>query len=1221
MSAPQELQPLTFPLSGVRLVEASAGTGKTYTIALLYVRLVLGHGVVEGGRGALNPPEILVVTFTRAATSELRERIRARLGEAAACFEDETPIQGGWDPLLVVLRADYPPATWAGCARRLRLAAEWMDEAAVETIHGWCHRMLREHAFDSDSLFTQELVADQRALLAEVTRDYWRVHLAPLSLVEARELFDCWPDYNRLARGVERLFRQVGLLEDPGPFAAILDERSAIRAELGAVKRRFGTWIGPMRAMLDEAVAGKRVNGLKIQARYYGPWLEALGRWCADPEELFPALTEAAWWRLTPGGLNEAWKVGSPPDHPAWEAIVELRATQARWEGVCRRLWVHAAIWVAARFAAAKQGLAVMEFDDVLTRLESGLNGAGGARLAGLIRRQFPVALIDEFQDTDPVQYRIFAAIYRDLDGCRDGTALVLIGDPKQAIYAFRGADIHTYLSARRVLTGRIHTLGRNFRSSAAMVAAVNRVFADAEARVGAGAFLHRRGEEDPIPFHPVVAQGREARFEVEETPQPAMTLAVSDGPRPWLADACASAMVRLLELGRSNRAGFRDGVGALVPLLPSDMAVLVRSRAEYGLMRAALARRGVRCVYLSDQESVFASPCAVELRHWLAACAAPEDSRLLRTAMATATLGVSWLEIDALARDERLLEQRMRQFAGFKSCWRRQGVLPMLRRMMHEFGVPARLLHGSLEGERSGERLLTDLLHLAELLGRWEADGEGELAVIRLLDEALREAGEGAREAGERLTRLESDANLVRIVTVHKSKGLEYPLVFLPFAGSCRPLGKGDLPARLHDDEGVESLLMTADETLLARLDFERLREETRQLYVALTRARHAVWVGVGVEKGFEKSALSRLLGVAAEKGWTAETLMSHLARFEEGDGAIRILPTPEPTTQRFGADQDGAAVGPARQARRRVRDGWWMASYSALLASSAGGGVESLESAGEARFRELALERDQRARAPSEGMSPEPGMTGLHPFPRGARAGTVLHELLAWCGGRGFGAAGADAEGVRAEVARRLNPRGWSAWIDPLSAWLTRFLATPLPLDGLGSEVSLSDLETWQVELEFWLAVERLPVAGLDRWLRATIEPGCERPTLADRTLQGMLKGFMDLVFEHGGRYYLIDYKSTWLGPDDAACTPEAMRAAILHARHDLQGVLYLYALHRLLSVRLVDYDPARHLGGALFLFLRGLDTPARGIWRLEATPAMLAVLDGWFGQTPEG
>ncbi|MBF0418363.1 MAG: UvrD-helicase domain-containing protein, partial [Magnetococcales bacterium] len=769
------------------------------------VRLVLGHGAGEGGRGALNPPEILVVTFTRAATSELRERIRARLSEAATCFDDERPGEERWDPSLLALRAEYDHAVWPGCARRLRLAAEWMDEAAVETIHGWCHRMLREHAFDCDTLFTQELVVDQGALLTEMVQDYWRVHLAPLSYADSLDLFDCWPDFKRLHREVARRFRHVEMLAEPESFAAILEGRKEIRQEILGIKQAFGLWIGAMRAMLDEAVAGKQVYGQKIQARFYGPWLETLARWCEDPEALFPELSEAAWWRLTPGGLAEAWKVGQPPDHPAWEGIVALRASQARWDGVCRHFWGHAAHWVAARYAQKKRELAVMEFDDVLTRLASALHGPSGSRLAGVIRRQFPVALIDEFQDTDPVQSRIFAAIYRDLTGDADGTALVLIGDPKQAIYAFRGADLHTYLRARRTLTGRIHTLGRNFRSSASMVAAVNRLFIAAERRSGPGAFLHRQGEEDPIPFHPVAAQGHDGGFEVGGAAHPAMILAWSDLPGADMAERCASVMVALLRQGLEHRAGFRGADGGWRSLVPSDLAVLVRSRVEYRMIRVALARRGVRCVYLSDQESVFASPCARELRYWLAACAAPEDIALLRTALATATLGVSWLEIDALSRDERLLEVRMRQFSGFKGVWQRQGVLPMLRRMLHEFGVAERLLNAPVDEERSGERLLTDLLHLAEILGQWEVDGAGELVLIRLLDEALEDAREGAREAGELLTRLESDADLVRIVTVHKSKGLEYPLVFLPFAGSCRPVGTRDLPLVWNDESDVK--------------------------------------------------------------------------------------------------------------------------------------------------------------------------------------------------------------------------------------------------------------------------------------------------------------------------------------------------------------------------------------------------------------------------------
>ncbi|MEO5347326.1 MAG: exodeoxyribonuclease V subunit beta [Magnetococcus sp. YQC-9] len=1218
MSLPTELHPLSYPLIGNRLIEASAGTGKTYTIAFLYLRLVLGHGAGQEARAPLTPPEILVVTFTRAATRELRERIRSRLAEAAACFRAEGMDEAGWDPLLCALRADYPIDAWSGAARRLQLAAEWMDEAAVETIHGWCQRMLNEHAFEGGSLFNRELAADLQPLSTEVIRDYWRIHVVPLSLADASGLLDCWPDFDRLQCEVERLFRRVELLAPAEPLEAILAERRQAWLRLAQLKGSFARWLPEMRALLDEAVARKWVNGRKVRTGYYLPWLEALEAWRLDADLAFPAWSDAAWRRLTPEGLADAWNVGDPPAHPAFAGVLRLYDELVGWRTICHKLWMHAARWVAERFKSEKERLARLEFDDVLTHLEAGLRGVNGEKLAGLIRRQFPVALIDEFQDTDPVQYRIFSEIYRDPDGTRDQTALVLIGDPKQSIYAFRGADIHTYLTARRLLAGRIQTLGCNFRSSAGMVAAVNRLFAAAEERVGPGAFLHRQGEGDPIPFQPVAARGRSDRLEVDGEPYPAMTLAWSGESRDWMAEACASEMVRLLRLGGEGRAGFRAATGELTPLDPSDLAVLVGGRAEYRRMRAALMRRGVRSVYLSDQESVFASPCALELFHWLAACAAPEDTRLLRTAMATATLGVAWLEIDALARDERLLEARIRQFVGYREIWRRQGVLPMLRRLLHEFGVSARLLAGGGAGERSGERLLTDLLHLAELLGEREAEGGGESALLRFLDEALREAEEGAREESERLTRLESDAGLVRIVTVHKSKGLEYPLVFLPFAGSCRPVGTRDLPLVWNDESGGKRLIFTADEALMARLEFERLREESRRLYVALTRARHAVWVGVGVEKGFSASALHRLLGAA--EGEDAKAIAARLATLDRADGTIQLIPAAEPNSVRFVSEANATLHTAARQARRRVRDPWWQASYSALLVGPGSGAAvvsETPESPGEARFRELALEQAGWQLAAADNAVADLVESGLHPFPRGTKAGSLLHDLLAWCGLRGFARVARDAVPLREEVARRLTARGWSAWIEPLCDWLERFITTPLVLsDASGVTCRPADLEHYQVEMEFLLAIEHLPVSRLDQWVRATIEPGQERPPLQGRALHGLLKGFMDLVFEHQGRYYLIDYKSTWLGPDAAAYTPEAMRAEMLHARHELQGVLYLYALHRQLRARLVDYQPERHLGGALFLFVRGLETEGQGIYRLRPTPGMMADLDALFG-----
>ena len=267
------LDALRFPLHGSRLIEASAGTGKTYTIAALYVRLVLGHG--NDGESAyaraLNPPEILVVTFTEAATQELRERIRRRLAEAAACFLSDPQDEGG-DELLRELRADYPAAAWPACARKLQLAAEWMDEAAVSTIHGWCNRMLREHAFDSDSLFTQALEADQSELFGEVVRDYWRTFMAPLDTLSVTEVLPWWPGPDALQGDLRALVDHAGLLADAGEPARVLPAARAERLRrLAELKAPWAAWVDELQEILDAAVAAKCVSGRKLQARFYRP--------------------------------------------------------------------------------------------------------------------------------------------------------------------------------------------------------------------------------------------------------------------------------------------------------------------------------------------------------------------------------------------------------------------------------------------------------------------------------------------------------------------------------------------------------------------------------------------------------------------------------------------------------------------------------------------------------------------------------------------------------------------------------------------------------------------------------------------------------------------------------------------------------------------------------------------------------------------------------------
>lgn len=1218
---PIALDPLAFPLSGSRLIEASAGTGKTFTIALLYLRLVLGHGVER----ALTPPEILVVTFTEAATKELRERIRARLAEAADCFHADPATLGATQPgedLLHDLRAHYAPEDWPSCARRLQLAAEWMDEAAVSTIHGWCNRMLREHAFDSGSLFNQDLQADTTELLDEVVRDYWRSFMVPLDMEAVAEVRQWWKDPAGLRASLYKIVEHAGLLEPAEAPGRVLGQKLAERQRmLDKLKTPWSAWADELQALLDKAVADKVVDGRKIQARYYRPWLDALRAWTQDPRVHRPDL-KTGWERLTPEGMAEAWKKGEPPAHPALEGMVVLRVALDRLPDARNDILRHAARWVAGRFDAEQQRRAQMGFNDLLTRLDVALRGPNGERLAERIRQAFPVALIDEFQDTDPVQYRIFDTVYRVADN-RPETSIILIGDPKQAIYAFRGADIHTYLHARRDCADRLYTLGRNYRSTHAMVEASNRCFAYAEAReAGDGAFLFRDARANPVPFLPAEAQGRKDRLEVDGASIPALNLrwlAANDNGKATtkgdylarMAASCASEMVRLLQLGQAGRAGFRED-GAWHPLQPKHLAVLVNTRSEAEAIRGALAARGVRSVYLSDRDSVFQTPQAVELEHWLVACAEPDEPRLLRAALATPTLGLGWDELDRLNQDELAWEARVLQFRALRETWRRQGVLPMLRRLLNEFEAPSRLLRPE---RLDGERILTDLLHLAELLQQASSLLEGEHALIRHLAEQRQEAARGVAGAGgdARQIRLESDADLVQVVTVHKSKGLEYPLVFLPFACTWKAVEKDDLPLKYHDEAGRLHVALEADDAMLERADRERLGEDLRKLYVALTRARHATWAGLAPLAGLEGSAFGYLL--AGGEPIAPADLGDRLAALRGDCPSIHVAPAPEASDERFAAMTADSLPGAARESVRAVREHWWIASYSALK-TAAEGQAAVAETPAEDIFHEarqlpaMAIELEPVAR-------PAPG--SLHAFLRGAEAGTFLHDLLEWAAGEGFARVAHDPALLRDAIARRCAVRGWEGWIDMLVDWMLALLHAPMALPATpGSavtSVSLAGLASVRAEMEFWIAARSVDTQVVDRQVCAHTLDRAARPTLLPGRLNGMLKGFIDLVFEHEGRYYVADYKSNWLGPVDAAYTPEVMRAAILEARYDLQYVLYLLALHRLLKARLPGYDYDRHVGGAVYLFLRGCHAPGQGVHADRPPRELIESLDRLF------
>jgi exodeoxyribonuclease V beta subunit len=1208
---------LAFPLRGSQLIEASAGTGKTFTISALYLRLVLGHGAESSGFGReLLPPQILVVTFTDAATKELRERIRTRLAEAARFFRDETPAP---DSLIAELREEYLPEQWSGCANRLDIAAQWMDEAAVSTIHSWCQRMLREHAFDSGSLFTQTLETDHSDLLGEVLRDYWRLFCYPMQGDALNWVRGNWGGPAALLPRVRGLFAsERDSVEGKEPaelITACLQERRAALLEL---KMPWRQWADELLAICHQGVASKSVDGRKMQARYFEPWFEKIRAWAED-ESLEQLDIGTGFSRLTPEGMAEAWK-GEVPSHPGLDAMPGLKASLDGLPTPDAAVLQHAAQWVGTRFEEEKRRRAEMGFDDMLLRLDAALQSDGGERLATLIREQFPVALIDEFQDTDPVQYRIFESIYRIEDNNPE-CGLFLIGDPKQAIYAFRGADIYTYLRARQATAGRLHTLGTNFRSSHGMVRAVNHVFERAESReLGRGAFLFReKNGENPVPFLPVESQGRKEVLHIDGQVVPALNIwhLSADQPlsgavyRQQLAAACASEITALLNGGQQGRAGFIQDGKDFRGLLPADIAILVRDGKEAQAVRGELSARGVRSVYLSDKDSVFAAQEAHDLLTWLKACAEPDVERPLRAALACITLNLSLAELERLNQDELAWEARVMQFRHYRELWRKQGVLPMLRRLLHDFQLPQTLIMRS-----DGERVLTNLLHLSELLQQAAAELDGEQALIRHLSEHLALSGQAGEE---QILRLESDEQLVKVVTIHKSKGLEYPLVFLPFICSAKPVDGSRLPLHYHDATGKAQVTLKPTAELIVQADDERLAEDLRLLYVALTRAQHACWLGVtDLKRGnnnssvLHLSALGYLLGGGAPLAEPAG-LKRWLEDLQQDCAALNYGEMPEATVEHYHPPRNDATLLAPLIPKRKASENWWIASYSALrIGDSMSVGTDEAPESPQAQK----LFDDERLdpQAPREVVA---GGADIHRFPRGPNPGTFLHGLLEWAGDEGFAA---TPQAVEDAIARRCNRRGWEGWITALSDWLQHLLTSPLHIGGGQAPVVFEQLTQYRVEMEFWFASHKVDVLKLDELVRQYTHNGVARVAAEPVLLNGMFKGFVDLTFEHDGRYYVADYKSNWLGVDDAAYTEQAMEQSILDNRYDLQYVLYLLALHRQLKARLVDYDYDRHVGGALYLFLRGTRAPSQGVYFARPPRELIERLDRLFQGKPE-
>jgi len=1196
------LDPLHLPLRQRQIIEASAGTGKTWTLTALYVRLVIGHGRVD--QEPLMPSQILVMTFTEAATAELRERVRNRLHQAASWFDcmlkDQSPPD---DPFLQRLSQDMAKDFWPECARRLHLAAQAMDEAAIYTIHGWSRRMLSSFALMSRDLFEQTHLDNPNALLQQLVRDHWRKWFYPLPFELQRVMLDqigASPDV--LLEKIRPLWKVWDLQppttkhEAPSPPLQLPIEilqpyQEWQRQDQALEAKTRQAWQTHLPDLLHDARSQGLIKAQGISDKYFADWVKQLSDWAVHGRDI-PLKTLA---RFTAEKLQACgWPSAADIDFfqcvSSWVQFAENKPE-------CATLLVeHAAHEVRAAYQLAKLQQSQFDFNDLLQRLHQALQNDAG-ELADAIRQQYPVAMVDEFQDTDPWQYESLDRIY-DSTRVNDRHALVMIGDPKQAIYSFRGADLDTYLLARRTALetnpAACHTLDTNYRSAPGLVNAVNLLFGSLaqpfRSKQQTIEFVNVKSAADAKPL--ADASGRPtAPLTFWHMPLP---VGISDKPY-WPAELHVHNMAK----------GFATQMAKLLhthsDIHPGHMAVLVRSHAHAQAMQSALTHVGLPSVFLSDHANVYQSPEATDLWRVLRAISMPRHMRWLRSAMASKLWAWPVNELTQAMHNPELGDALAESCQQWLQVWQRQGVLPMLYQWMHSQDIAKRLL-----SQPQGDRRLTNLLQLGELLQTAAASLQGPQALLQFLAQQL-QADSDNPEAQK--MRLETDAHCVQVVTFHKSKGLEYPLVFIPFLGSFKASSSS------KNDEDADITESSVD-------------EDMRLLYVALTRAKRGMWLGVaatsnglsGKAKSLKRSAVSELLQRQHHED-LPERLQSLFGHCPD----IAVAELPMESAVVYTASQHHVDSQAALVAQRNTYPRWWMASFSSLTR-----GIEAGSQREEAQSDAWtdALEHtpsDDDSEPSGHATATETSITSTAPdfwqaFPRGARYGSLLHDLLEWQAQQSWPL-------VQTATSGSLTEQAWQHLLDrktrglnlpahtvkALPDALHAVVSAPLPMgrENLSAPpLVLSQLKASHLwpEMEFKLGVTHLSSALIDQWITEHVLPGQARVPLPPRMLQGMLTGFIDLVFEHDGRYWVLDYKSNGL-PDYQAAT---LNNAVLDKRYDVQYVLYLLALHRLLSSRLPHYDYERHIGGAVYVFLRGVQSEGAGVHHMKPPYSLIQQLD---------
>lgn len=1130
-----ELNILTLPLSGTHLIEASAGTGKTYTAAHLVLRLILEKN--------LRLRDLAVVTFTKPAAAELAQRIRSLVSETR-----QKP--GEW--AQVWLKGLDP----AEADRRLALAEADVDLATISTIHGFCAQLLKEFSFELNVLPGFDIVEDDGPLAIAALEDFWRRKISLLTTDRLLLVKDLTPA--SIYKEIEPLLRFPTLKVKPLSFRQDLwDQWLALYAEL---KRLWPETRPALREFLTANIS--RLDGRSFKEKEIEKYLQ-------NAQDSFDALEASdGFLKITKEYIQSKIKtkcVIDFPNLPFWEC---WESADAPVKGMLStgKSQFHASILyeayvsLVADLTAEKARQNTKAYNDLIADVLKGLRNGGSA--ARVIRQRFSAVMIDEFQDTDPAQVEIFRLFMG-----RNDIFMALIGDPKQAIYSFRGGDLATYLQvSKEIQPDHRWTLINNFRSEKRLLEAINKVY---QTKIENPVDEQDQGPfmTADIAFEALQAQAKLNPVSYQGSTLPPLTLWPKTDDDMKVAGELLSREIRLLtHATRHDKDAPRSEAR---PLRLRDMAILIKSHASAQKLQGLLAQQGIRTV-LGRSKNVLASAEAEDIRLLIAALLAPQDEGLLRALLVSDLFGYDDCQLTAWAQDEAQIQRLYDELVHLRQVWERSGAGTALERFLINHGA-----FGLQAGDISQDRRHTNFRHLLEILQTQDRD------LGRQPERTASWFAGKLQEGEEEEERLESDEEAVQIVTMHKAKGLQWPVVFAV-----------ELWRQLNKKDPVEPLWREGH-TLMGDLDpatsdvrktqqtTAKKQEAQRLAYVALTRAESLLYV---ITAWPDENGSATDDSTKSPATWLFSN--PQLLQASDETGPLIVWGNP-PEVEPRQVPETLAVRPPVWPSDRQIHEPWSIGSYTRLAGETA--------------------HRVPGGTLP-EGLLPE----GLLAFPKGKNAGLVLHSIYEKLDFMGLDGGSLNAEET-AKAESQLKAAGpqFEAHAQAVKESLAYTLTAPLLADD--PEFSLSKLSRQEraSEVEFYLSAAH-PETNKPRFteesLTSLLGPGNWSGKFS---LQGYLHGFIDLVFTWKNRWYVLDWKSNFLGSQSEDYHPAALEKAMTENRYHLQYLLYSTAWWRHISPSQPTWD---QFGGVLYLFLRGLSprTPGAGIYFTRPDEAVIRGLE---------